>query len=242
MKMSSRKAYRISRLTAVFIGCFLLITSLPIVAFAMKNVEYFNIQGIRLNSKLDDVKNQVGFRGTEKASKDQFGNIVRYDIEKTSDGARLILKISRDKFGIVNGYEIIKSKEEGKLALNFTGQKRLYRIDYMDQYRAYTTNSRKLYDLLIQKYGDATIENIETLQGEPRNIRACWGTTCNRFSPTTPALKAFIEFATGRLKLTLTDNRIFNKDWKLYKDAASSARSRRLQPIKKGTNQDNVGF
>jgi hypothetical protein len=139
------------------------------------------------------------------------------------------VKSSKDKYGIINGYEIVNVKEEMKLVLNFTGEKRLYRIDYTNQYAAYKNNSIGILDLLKKKYGNPTIENIETQDGESRDIRACWGDTCNRFMPTTPALKSTIEYATGKMKLTLVDNRIFNADWLKYKDAYNNAKSGKSQ-------------
>ncbi len=174
----------------------------PVTSYANKNVAYFNIQGINLNMNLDDVIRSL--------------NITKF-------------KTSKDKYGLIHGYEIVQAKDETKIVLNFTGQKRLYRIDYSNQYRSFKNNSNRLYELIKQKYGDPTIENVEAYQGESRNIRACWGSTCNRFTPTTPALKAAIDYPSGRLKLTLIDNRIFNEDWKRYKQSLHETKSGKIQ-------------
>lgn len=159
-------------------------------SLANEDVYYFNIQGIRLNMKLDEVIKEF-----------QINNV----------------KSSKDRYGLVNGYEILKSSGDMRIALNFTSKKRLYRIDFSNQYKAYARNSDAIFLILKRKYGKPDIENIEDRQGVSGNIAACWGSTCNRFSPITPALKANIEYFTGKLKLTLVDNRIFNKDWKTYK-------------------------
>lgn len=154
-------------------------------------VYYFDIQGLRLNMSLDEV-------------------IKKYNVDN--------VKSSKDRYGIINGYEIVKASNGMTLVLNFTGLKRLYRIDFSNRYPDYRGNSEALYNVLKRKYGEPATENIVPVNGRPGDIRACWGTTCSRFSPTTPALKAWIEYETGGVKLTLTDNRIFNQDWKHYKE------------------------
>lgn len=169
----------------------LALSLMPINILALE-VYYFNIQGLRLNMNLDNV-------------------ILQFNINN--------VRSSKDKYGLINGYEIVKMKNDMKLVLNFTGDKRLYRIDFTDQYLNYRNNSVGILELLKQKYGTPTFENVEVDDGTSKNIRACWGNTCNRFTPSTPALKSIINYETGRLKLTLVDNRIFNKDWKKYKDA-----------------------
>ena len=167
------------------------------IAIQALDVYYFSVQGLRLNMQLDEV-------------------IKTFKVNH--------VKSSKDKYGLVNGYEIVQRKGEMTLALNFTGEKRLYRIDFTNQYPSYRNNSVGIFELLKQKYGDPTYETIETENSESRDIRACWGRTCNRFRPSTPALKSIIDYDTGRLKLTLVDNRIFNTDWKKYKEAYNSAR------------------
>jgi len=186
------------RFLIISFSVLLSVSLLPEEAKADKNVSYFNIQGVKLNMNLDDVIRIL--------------NINKF-------------KTSKDKYGLVHGYEIVQAKDETKIVLNFTGQKRLYRIDYSNQYRSFMNNSNGLYNLLKEKYGEPTIENIEALHGESRNISACWGSTCNRFTPTTPALKATIDYASGKLKLTLIDNRIFNSDWKKYKQSLQESKS-----------------
>lgn len=226
MKLHQTTMILLSERFGCLISCLLLITVShvfisPTVTSANQKVEYFDIQGFRLNMKLDDVKATLKLED-DKPSKDKS------------------LKTSKDKYGLIHGYEVVHIQNDGKLVLNFTGQKRLYRIDYVNLYRSLINNSKKLYDLLKQKYGDPLLENVETFQGESRNIRACWGTTCNRFTPTTPALKATIDYATGRFKLTLTDNRIFNSDWKKYKQSRKQARP--SQSLKTNQSKQSYGF
>lgn len=192
----------------------LILTALVYVPpVSAEDVSYFNIQGIRLNMKLDQV-------------------IKIYSINN--------VKSSKDKFGLINGYEIIKTVNDLKIVMNFTGKKRLYRIDFSNQYRSFASNSDGLYDLIRKKYGEPTVENKGAVNGRSRNIRACWGITCERFSPTTPALKIYIEYLTGRLKMTLIDNQIFNADWKYYKDLYNDAKSGRFP--KKTNPQQTFDF
>lgn len=180
---------------SIFVLAILLIFSA--VSALAEDVYFFSVQGLKLNMKLDEVIKTL-----------QVNNV----------------KSSKDSLGIAHGYEIIRTKDEMKVVLNFTGSKRLYRIDFTNQYPTFQRNSQGILDLLKKKYGEPTSENIEVFGGESRNIRVCWGTTCNRFTPITPALKSTIEWETGKLKLTLVDNRIFNSDWKKYKAAHNAAR------------------
>lgn len=181
------------RLVLVWWGMFLLIFILgaPLLTMAVeRNVYYFDIQGLRLNMRLDEV-------------------IEKFEINR--------VKSSKDKYALINGYEIVKQDGEMKIVLNFTGRKRLYRIDYSNSYKEFRQNPDALYERIKLKYGDAAVENIEVGEGETRNIRACWGTTCTMLTPTTPSLKASVYYSTGKMKLTLSDYRIFNTDWQLYK-------------------------
>ncbi len=191
---------------------FVLIYPVASNLFAVDEVLFFSVQGLKLNMHLDDV-------------------IKTYRIDN--------VKSSKDKYGLVHGYEIIKTKGDMKLVLNFTGNKRLYRIDFSNQYPTYKENSRGIYDLLEKKYGEADISNMDESTGDSRNIRACWGMTCSKFSPTTPALKANIDYFSGKLKLTLVDNRIFNKDWMKYKKVYNERKSGKISsqtPMDKNPN------
>ncbi len=176
-----------------------------------RNVNYFDIQNLRLNMKLDEVINA-------------------YNINN--------VKTSKDKYGLINGFEIVKEVDDMKIVLNFTGQKRLYRIDYTNVYRSMRFKSEALYNKIKRKYGDPTVENVELEEGESRNIHACWGATCTKFTPTTPALKADISYFTGKVKLTLSDNRIFNTDWKKYKEKYNDKKVGRSKD--KGQNNNQI--
>lgn len=193
--------YRVKAIFLLTIGVLFLAFSQPVLA--NEDVYYFNIQGLRLNMKLDEVIKEF-----------QVNNV----------------KSSKDRYGLINGYEIVKSTGDQRIVLSFTSRKRLYRIDFSNQYKAYAQNSDAIFSILKRKYGNPNIKNIEDRQGVSGNIMACWGSTCNRFSPLTAALKANIEFYTGKLKLTLIDNRIFNSDWKKYK---SDYQDKRLGRTKK---------
>jgi len=192
------------RYKSLFFQLFVTLSALIFLIFprlsTAADVQFFTVQGLRLDMTLDEV-------------------IKAFDINN--------VKSSRDGYGIVNGYEIVKTKGEEKIVLNFTGFKRLYRIDFSNQYPNYINNSEGIYTLLKKRYGKPDIENIEVFNGESRDIRVCWGLTCNRFSPITPALKATIEYHTGKLKLTLVDNRIFNNDWKKYKESYNEIKTGR---------------
>ena len=191
--------------------CFFILFSTP-ASIARDNVYYFNIQGIKLNMKLDKV-------------------IKNFQINK--------VKSSKDRYGVVNGFEIVKMENNMKIVLNFTGSKRLYRIGFTNLYKSYTRNSDAVFKLLKRKYGDPDIENIEDRQGKSGNISACWGSTCDRFSPITPALKANIDYFSGRLKLTLTDNRIFNTDWQKYKKETNEKKMGKILPPNNSKNSQD---
>ncbi len=198
MQTNTKELKKDSFITSVA-SAFIITTLLIFSAFTTlaEDVYFFSVQGLKLNMQLDEV-------------------IKIFQVNN--------VKSSKDKLGIAHGYEIIRAKDEMKIVLNFTGSKRLYRIDFMNQYSTYQQNSQGILELLKKKYGEPTSENIEVFGGESRNIRVCWGTTCNRFTPITPALKSTIEWETGKLKLTLVDNRIFNTDWKKYKAAHNAAK------------------
>jgi hypothetical protein len=193
----SFKSQNLFFLKTIVIPVVILLLWSPVLS-AADDVLFFSIQGLKLNMHLDEV-------------------IKSYRINN--------VKSSKDKYGLVHGYEIVKTKKDMKLVLNFTGNKRLYRIDFSNQYSEFKKNSRGIYALLAKKYGDAAITNIDGAGGDNRNIMACWGFTCNKFSPSTPALKANIDYYSGKLKLTLIDNRIFNKDWEKYKRAFNQKKS-----------------
>ena len=154
-------------------------------------VKFFSIKGLRLGMQLDEVVKQL--------------NINNF-------------KTSKDKFGLINGYEIVKQIDGAKTILNFTGNKRLYRIVYNNVYSQYKNRSMELYEEIKRKYGDPLFENIEAMDGVQKNIRSCWGATCTKNMPTTPALSVMIFYSSGKIKLTLSDNSIFKEDWKKYKE------------------------
>ncbi len=157
----------------------------------------FDINGLRLNMNLDYV-------------------IKRYNINN--------IKVNKDVFDIINGYEIKKriNREKVMIILSFTGEKRLYRIHYNKLNEKFRYHSKDLYGMLIKKYGVAWNNNIDLDNKKNKKITACWGRSCKKYPRTTPILTAQIHHSSGRLELMLSDNRIFNRDWKLYKQKMSS--------------------
>jgi len=206
MGQYSRLARRGKRLVLVwtFICC---VWTMSAWAQESRNVFYFDIQGLRLNMNLDEV-------------------IKALEINT--------IKTSKDSFGIVNGYEIKKSIDDKKivLILNFTGEKRLYRIQYSILLEDYRYRSQELLQSLIDKYGKPALENrnsegaVESSSG----LYACWGTSCNQYPQTTPTMTANIFQSTGILRLRLFDNRIFNTDWRKYRIKQDSHLESREKP------------
>lgn len=171
--------------------CLLLLFQARLPAQSSRKVRNFDINGLRLNMDLDQV-------------------IKLYNINN--------INVKRDVYGIINGYEVKKRsrKQRIMILLSFTGEKRLYRIHFSTIYDDYRHRSRELFETLLKKYGKPWLENSESSQRK-RNIFACWGSSCKKYPHTTPIMTAKINYASGRIELMLVDNRIFNRDWKLYK-------------------------
>lgn len=161
-----------------------------------RKVITFDINGLMLNMNLDQV-------------------IKLYNINN--------IKVNKDVYGIINGYEIKKriNKQKLMVLLSFTGEKRLYRIHFSKLFEKYRYNSKDLYRLLTRKYGKAWTESADSSGSKNRELYACWGSSCKKYPRTTPILTARIYHSSGKMELMLADNRIFNKDWKLYKQKLS---------------------
>lgn len=157
-----------------------------------RKVYTFDIEGLRLNMDLDAV-------------------IKTYKINN--------IKVNKDAKGFINGYEIKKRLRKKKtiLVLSFTGEKRLYRIHFSKLYEKFRYHPEDLFTVLVKKYGPSWNNNIDESDQKGKDLYACWGSSCKKYPRTTPVLTASIHYASGRLKLMLSDNRIFNKDWKKYK-------------------------
>lgn len=187
---------------------FLILRS-PVGAFAQetKNIENFDIHGLKLNMKLDQVIRAY-----------QINNVI----------------VNKDSAGVINGYEVKKRIPENKikLVLHFTSEKNLYRIIYSKLFDGFRFRSTELYDELKRKYGPASTDNLDS-DGEARDIHACWGESCKRFPQTTPTLTANIRYSSGGLSLRLTDIQIFNEDWKIYKSrmGRDSGAERESSPV-----------
>lgn len=177
-------------------------------------VKLFDINGLTLKMNLDHV-------------------IKLYNITN--------IKVNKDVYGIINGYEIKKRINQKKemVILNFTGEKRLYRIHYTKIYDRYRYKSKELFSVLKKKYGRAWTDNMETENRRNKNIYACWGSSCKKYPRTTPILTAKIYHSNGRLQLMLADNRIFNRDWKRYKQKLSGQITDRDEPTLT-TKEDDV--
>lgn len=157
-----------------------------------RNVYNFDIQGLKLNMNMDEVIKELKITN---------------------------IKVNKDAYGLINGYEIKKRLNQKKiiLLLSFTGEKRLYRIHYSKLYDRFRSQSTELFNLLKKRYGAPWTENASPGDQKNRVIHACWGSSCKKYPQNTPILNASVYHASGRLKLMLSDNRIFNKDWKKYK-------------------------
>lgn len=185
----------------------------PLFAQKPRKVYGFDIDGLKLNQNLDQI-------------------IKKYNINN--------IRINKDVYGIINGYEIKKriGRQKVVVVLNFTGEKRLYRIHYNKRYEKYRFHSKDLYKVLVKKYGAAWTDSLASEDQKNKNVYACWGTSCKKYPTTTPILTAKIFHSSGRLELMLADNRIFNKDWKLYKKKLSGQKMDRGKAIssEKGDN------
>ena len=170
----------------------ILVNQATLSAQTSRKIYNFNINGLQLNMNLDYV-------------------IKLYNINN--------IKVNKDVYGFINGYEIKKriNREKVIVVLSFTGEKRLYRIHFSKLHDKYRYKSRALFNVLIKQYGAAWSDNLEADSKTNKNITACWGSSCKKYPRTTPILTAKIYHSSGRLELMLADNRIFNKDWKLYK-------------------------
>lgn len=200
------------------IGLILLLTSglqEPLSAQVAEKVSKFDVSGLRLNMNLDYV-------------------IKQFNINN--------IKVNKDAYGIVNGYEIKKriNRKKVMVLLSFTGEKRLYRIHYSKLNDKYRYHSKDLFAILVNKYGTPWKDNVDPDDQRSKNITACWGSSCNKYPRTTPILTARIHHSSGRLELMLSDNRIFNKDWKLYKQKLMSqmADKNKSPSVNKGDESD----
>ena len=165
-----------------------------------RKVYRFDIDGLKLNMNLDDV-------------------IEKYKINN--------INVNKDAQGFINGYEIKKRLKQKKtvLVLSFTGEKRLYRIQFSKLFEKFKYHPRDLFVVLKRKYGPPWNDNSEDADQKGKNIFACWGSSCKKYPRTTPILTASIHYSNGGLKLMLSDNRIFNRDWKKYKQKLSDQKT-----------------
>ncbi len=170
----------------------LVVIDVSLFAQVPLKVYNFNIHGLQLSMELDKVIKLYNINNIN-TNKDARGHIIGYEVRK---------RIIQQKTVIV---------------LNFTGEKRLYRILHSKIYDKFKYHSKDLYGVLVTKYGRPWRDNISAETQKNKNISACWGSSCKKFPRVTPTLTAQIYHASGRLKLMLSDNRIFNKDWKIYK-------------------------
>jgi hypothetical protein len=192
-RLNRRKSFRpipIKRVVAIF----LILVAVDVSLFAQvpHKIYNFNIHGLQLNMDLDKVIKLYNINNIN-TNKDARGHIIGYEVRK---------RINQQKTMIV---------------LNFTGEKRLYRIHHSKIYEKFKYQSKDLYGILVSKYGKPWSDNVSAETQKNKNISACWGSSCKKFPRVMPTLTAQIHHASGRLKLMLSDNRIFNRDWKIYK-------------------------
>ncbi|MBU2645964.1 hypothetical protein KKI24_14760 [bacterium] len=172
----------------------------------LAKVYNFDIDGLKLNMNLDEVIKEYGITN---------------------------IKVIKGAHGFISGYEIRKRIEEQKviLVLNFTGEKMLYRAHYRKLDEKYKYRPQDLLQELIKKYGKPWVTNAEVRNQKTRNIYACWGSSCKKYPRTTPILTANIDHLGVRLRLMLSDNRIFNRDWKKHKQKVNGQKA-----LKEGGN------
>ncbi len=185
-----RSGWRLLRFgLALFLIFF--VTDVALVGQTPRKVSSFDIDGLKLKMNLDEV-------------------IKNYQVNN--------IKVNKNAQGIINGYEIKKQQQQKTvLVLSFTGEKRLYRIHFSKIYKEFKRRPKELYMELIKKYGPSWNDNSQNVDQRNKDLYACWGSSCRKYPRTTPILTASIHHSNGMLKLMLSDNRIFNKDWKAYK-------------------------
>jgi len=187
--------------------------SVPLLAIDLE-IKYFSVQGLRLNMNLDQV-------------------ITTFNINN--------IRAIKDKHGYISEYEIKKHVGTKKLTLRFTGEKRLYRIEYINTYRSLINRSSEILEQLIGKYGEPKWKYHPTKDNRPLDIFACWGNHCSRetYVPLEPKLTANIYYLTGKVKLVLANHTIFNEDWEIYKSRRQGHQDDQLKnPDKKPENLD----
>jgi hypothetical protein len=178
-------------------------------------IQYFTVQGLRLNMNLDQV-------------------ISTFNISN--------IKAIKDKNGDISEYEIKKNVGNKLLTLRFTGEKRLYRIQYINTYRSFINRSGEILDQLIVKYGEPNWKYHPIKNNQPLDIFACWGVLCSRetYAPLEPKLTANIYYRTGKVKLVLANHAIFNEDWEIYKQRRKGRLNKQLNNT--ANQQENLDF
>jgi len=177
-------------------------------------IQYFSVQGLRLNMNLDQV-------------------ISSFNINN--------IKAITDKNGVISEYEVKKYVGTKKLTLRFTGEKRLYRIEYINTYRSFINRSSEILEQLIGKYGEPNWKYHPIKDNRPLDIFACWGKHCSRetYAPIEPKLTANIYYLTGKVKLVLANHAIFKEDWEIYKRRRQGHQNDQLNdPLKQSENLD----
>jgi len=196
---------RLVRIGVVLTFVYLLFYS-ALLGQTVRKVYNFDIDGLKLNMDLDAV-------------------IKAYKVNN--------IKVNKDAKGFINGYEIKKrlTKKKTVLLLSFTGEKRLYRIHFSKLFEKFRYHPRDLFAVLVKQYGPSWNNNIEETDQKGKNLYGCWGSSCKKYPRTSPVLTASIHYSSGRLKLMLSDNRIFNNDWKKHKQKLLHNKSAKEFPL-----------
>lgn len=150
------------------------------------------------------------------------------------------IKKVKDELGVVSEYEI-KNRSAGKsMTLRFTGEKRLYRITFINTYLDFKKNAEGVYTSLLKKYGDPYFKRKTPKDSRDGNIFSCWGEDCKSpsYTPYAPKLTAHIQHLTGKVRLVLADHSIHRADWKKYKAKRDAVRHKKRKfqkpkPLKK---------
>ena len=181
-----------------------------------KLVQYFDVQGLRLNMNLDKVRRDYSFRK--------------------------VVKI-KDELDVISEYEITKRTNRKILILRFTGEKRLYRINFVNTYNSFKKNADGLYTSLLEKYGEPYLKRKTPKNSETGNIFSCWGNDCDSssYTPYAPKFTANIQYLTGKVRLVLADHSIHRSDWKKYKLKREAARQKK-RGIRKSKNRKKINF
>lgn len=182
-----------------------------------KSIEYFDIQGLRLKMTLGQVQKKFNFPDANKI---------------------------QDELKVISEYEISTRSGTKTVILRFTGEKRLYRIHFINVYKSFKKNPEGLYANLQKKYLSPFLTRKTPGNSDTANIFACWGNACDNptYTPDAPRLTANIQYLTGKLRLILADHSIHREDWQKYKARREAARLKKRRKNHSSNPQIKLDF